>query len=321
MRPVPVIRSQYHQRRRRDRLIFLGFFLMSPLLVQAQAADELFDMSLEQLLNQPVVTASRYQQTVQEAPAIITVLTAEQIRHSGATSLYQLLEQVTSFYMTGSHFFANNVSAIRGDLLTHADNHVLILLNGKPLRESYSGGINFAIYNAFPILALDRIEVIRGPGSVLYGSNAFSGVINLVTGSKNGSPAQLGLGHAGFGGVALALTTEQSAWRAQLAVQLNQQDGWRFGAVDNNGQYAEIDYGQQNSGIYASVVYNSWQLDALSLHSEQDFFGASTSWAWALRRAATAIARCVSSVQRTRAKRSSVSRSATARATAMNGVR
>ena len=204
---------------------------------------------------------------------------AEQIRHSGATSLYQLLEQVTSFYMTGSHFFANNVSAIRGDLLTHADNHVLILLNGKPLRESYSGGINFAIYNAFPILALDRIEVIRGPGSVLYGSNAFSGVINLVTGSKNGPQAQLGLGHAGFGGVALALTTEQSAWRAQLAVQLNQQDGWRFGAVDNNGQYAEIDYGQQNSGIYASVVYNSWQLDALSLHSEQDFFGASTSWA------------------------------------------
>ncbi|MBZ9611535.1 TonB-dependent receptor plug domain-containing protein [Rheinheimera maricola] len=262
-----------------SRLIFIGFFIMLPQWAHAQAADELFDMSLEQLLNQPVVTASRYQQTVQEAPAIITVLSAEQIRNSGASSLYQLLEQVTSFYMSGSHFFPNNVSAVRGDLLTHADNHVLILLNGKPLRESYSGGINFAIYNAFPILALDRVEVIRGPGSVLYGSNAFSGVINLVTGSKNGSRAQLGLGQAGYGSAALALTTEQSAWRAQLAVQLNQQDGWRFGSFDNNGQYDEMDYGQKNSGIYASVTYNSWQLDALSLQSEQDFFGASTSWA------------------------------------------
>ncbi len=261
------------------RLIFLGFFLSTSQLAQAQPADELFDMSLEQLLNQPVVTASRYQQTVQEAPAIITVLSAEQIRHSGATSLYQLLEQVTSFYMTGSHFFPNNVSAIRGDLLTHADNHVLILLNGKPLRESYSGGINFAIYNAFPILALERVEVIRGPGSVLYGSNAFSGVINLVTGNKSGSQAQIGLGQAGYGSAALALTTQQQTWRAQLAIQLNQQAGWRFGSFDNNGHYAEIDYGQQNSGLYASVAYNGWQLDALSLVSEQDFFGASTSWA------------------------------------------
>lgn len=260
------------------RLIFLGFFLQPLYSVQAQTADDLFDMSLEQLLNQPVVTASRYEQSMQQAPAIITVVSAEQIRSSGATSLYQLLEQVTSFYMTGSHFFPNNVSAVRGDLLTHADNHVLILLNGKPLRESYSGGINFAIYNAFPIVALERIEVIRGPGSVLYGSNAFSGVINLVTGDRKSAQLSLGGGQQGFTNAALALHSEHQAWQMRVALQLNRQDGWHFAANDNNSQYNAIDYGAQNAGIYASVLYDKLQLDLLSLTSEQDFFGASTNW-------------------------------------------
>jgi len=57
----------------------------------------------------------------------------------------------------------------------------LILLNGRPLRDAGQGGVNGDLYSSFPLALLQQIEVIRGPGSVLYGTNAFAGVINLVT--------------------------------------------------------------------------------------------------------------------------------------------
>jgi len=70
---------------------------------------------------------------------------------------------------------------MRGVTQTHLDDKVLILLNGRPLRDAGQGGINGDIYSSFPLELIRQIEIIRGPGSVLYGTNAFSGVINIVT--------------------------------------------------------------------------------------------------------------------------------------------
>ena len=83
--------------------------------------------------------------------------------------------------MTGSFLFPRNMASIRGNLIKHEDNHVLVLINGRPFRDVTLGGVNFSIYTAFPIHMIERVEVIRGPGSVLYGTNAFTGVINVVT--------------------------------------------------------------------------------------------------------------------------------------------
>jgi outer membrane cobalamin receptor len=83
--------------------------------------------------------------------------------------------------MAGSPLVPRNVASIRGDLIKQEDNHVLVLINGRPFRDTTFGGINFSICTAFPIQTIERVEVIRGPGSVLYGTNALSGVINIVT--------------------------------------------------------------------------------------------------------------------------------------------
>ena len=88
---------------------------------------------------------------------------------------------------------AHNVPAVRGDLPTHTNNHTLLLINGRPVRESNSGGWNFPVYMAYPIDMIERIEFVRGPGSVLYGTNAYTGVINVITKEGRNEGCQMGI--------------------------------------------------------------------------------------------------------------------------------
>jgi outer membrane receptor for ferrienterochelin and colicins len=81
-----------------------------------------------------------------------------------------------------SELFADrSMIAFPGDPLRGTSTHVLLLLNGRPVREVQEGGIKTAILEGFPIDAIERIEVVKGPGSVLYGSEAFAGVVNVIT--------------------------------------------------------------------------------------------------------------------------------------------
>lgn len=260
-----------------------AFFAATAVLLGSAGAvadePDFFALSLTELMQVPVVTAGRYQEDITTASAVMSLITAEQIKASGADTLHQLLQHVTGIYMTGSHFFPRNVASMRGNLLTHADNHMLILLNGRPLRESYSGGINFAIYNAFPISSLNRVEVIRGPGSVLYGSNAFVGVINLVTEtSKKAAELNLTAGQQGLFGASINHQFHYDELNVHVSARLSQQDGWPFQSFDNNAQQQQIHYGQRNAGLFAGLSWQQWQLDLLSVSSSQDFFGAATNW-------------------------------------------
>ncbi len=78
-----------------------------------------------------------------------------------------------------------SVIASRGDQVMPSSSHILFLINGRPVREVLEGGIKSEMYESFPVTVIERIEVIRGPGSVLYGSQAFSAVINVVTKSPD----------------------------------------------------------------------------------------------------------------------------------------
>jgi outer membrane receptor protein involved in Fe transport len=75
--------------------------------------------------------------------------------------------------------------ASRGDQTKINGGHVLMLINGRPTREVLEGGLVSDLLESFPLAALERVEVIKGPGSVLYGSNAFSAVVNLITLAPN----------------------------------------------------------------------------------------------------------------------------------------
>ena len=132
-----------------------------------------------------VTTASKNADKLQDAAAIMSVISSQEIESYGALTLTDVLNRVTNLYMTGSCYFPNNLAGLRGDIQVHTSSHVLILIDGRPCRESFYSGVDLAVYNASPVAGIERIEIIRGPGSVLYGSNAVSGVINIIIKHKD----------------------------------------------------------------------------------------------------------------------------------------
>jgi outer membrane receptor protein involved in Fe transport len=99
----------------------------------------------------------------------------------GGTTLREVLERVPGLAASTAYFSDRSIVAARGDQTKINGGHVLFLINGRPTREVLEGGVVSDLLESFPISVLERIEVIKGPGSVLYGSNAFSAVVNLIT--------------------------------------------------------------------------------------------------------------------------------------------
>jgi iron complex outermembrane receptor protein len=140
--------------------------------------DDFSEVRLEDLLEQVVVTASRYEQKQSESPLPTTVITAEEIRASGATSIPELLRMVPGMDVMVTSAGDANVTA-RGfnGLLA---NKMLVMIDG---RSVYMDFYSVIPWEALPVVLDDiqSIEVIRGPGSALYGANAFLGVIQIIT--------------------------------------------------------------------------------------------------------------------------------------------
>ena len=125
-----------------------------------------------------LVTATKHPQTLRDAPAIASVITADEIRQMGARDLMDVLRRIPGFGVTKGYYGKEEIE-VRGLKTTNSEK-VKLLIDGHSVNDNLSGG---AVWG-FDSLTLDnvkRIEIIRGPGSALYGSNAFSGVINVIT--------------------------------------------------------------------------------------------------------------------------------------------
>jgi iron complex outermembrane receptor protein len=160
----------------------------------AQQGPDLNALPLEQLLNLDVVTASKIPQKISEAPSSVSVITAEDIRQRGYRTLTEVLQSVPG--MTVSYDRNYNYANMRGlgnpgDLNTR----LLVLIDGRRLNDVvYDQG---AIGTEFPVDLdlIDRVEFVPGPGSAIYGSSAFFGVVNVIT--KSGAAVHGALASAG----------------------------------------------------------------------------------------------------------------------------
>jgi outer membrane receptor protein involved in Fe transport len=146
----------------------------------ADVAD-LASMDLQSLMNLDVTTASRFGDKLSNAPAIMSIVTSDELRRFGGLTLNEILQRVAGLTGSTIYFIDRSLIAARGDQTKTNGGHILLLINGRPTREVMEGGVISDLMESFPVEILDRIEIIKGPGSVLYGSNAFSAVINLIT--------------------------------------------------------------------------------------------------------------------------------------------
>ena len=144
--------------------------------------EQFFDMSLEQLLQQKyyVSTASKYQQKISDAPASVTVITADEIRKHGYRNIADALDNVPGFYINydrNYHYLGVRGFRRPGDY----DTRILVLIDGHRVNENIGDGPGIGTLFPVDVDMIDKIEVIRGPGSSLYGSNALLAVINIIT--------------------------------------------------------------------------------------------------------------------------------------------
>lgn len=156
--------------------VLCALALVAPACAQQTDEDELALAYGEQPFVS-IATGSR--QPLTRAPAVATVITDDDIAAMGATDLDEVLETVPGLHVARSTLTFTPNYVIRGIHLGYTP-QVLMLLNGIPLTSIYTGNRG-SVWGGMPLENIARIEVIRGPGSALYGADAFSGVINIIT--------------------------------------------------------------------------------------------------------------------------------------------
>lgn len=244
--------------------------------VTAQDGDSIANLSLEDLMQAEVTSVAKKPQRLANAAAAVFVITAEDIRHSGATSLPEVLRLapgVDATRISGNRWAVS----IRGfaDLLA---DKLLVLVDGRNIFNPAFSGVLWEDFQV-PLEDIERIEVIRGPGSAVWGTNAVNGVISIITKSAAATQGGLavvragnvegGYGLARWGGAAQdgnlfyrAYVSAQNANSQQALDGSDGQDGYSHRAAgfrldgygangarwDMSGDVFDTD-GQANSGL------------------------------------------------------------------------
>src|SRR5579863_2915733 len=195
--------------------------------------NDLTQISLENLMNMEVTSASKKEQKISQVAAAIYVISQADIRESGALNIPDLLRMVPGLDVAQISSSAWAISA-RGFNLQFA-NKLLVLIDGRAVYTPLFGG-TFWDTQDVPLEDIDRIEVIRGPGGTVWGANAVNGVINIIT--KKAADTHGGMLVAGGGNVDQEFGTAQyggdAAKNTDYRVFAKYQNYDRF--LDLNGQ-------------------------------------------------------------------------------------
>lgn len=202
------------------------------------SADDLLSLSWEELNSQEISTLTRKRASLAQSPSAVFIVTAEDIRRSGARTVPDILRMVPGLQVAQINGWDQAVTA-RGMNGFYA-NKLLVMMDGRSIFNPFIAGVWWGDQNLF-LEDIDRIEIQRGPGGSLWGANAFNGVINIVT--KRGGDTQGGLAVAGggseergFGGVRYGFRTGESTYARVFANALYRDGTARTGGGDAHDQ-------------------------------------------------------------------------------------
>jgi iron complex outermembrane receptor protein len=137
-------------------------------------------LAIDSLLDVKVSTASKYAQRIGEVASSVTIVTSEDIERYGYRTLDDVLATIPGFYTSNDRNYT--YIGVRGfSRPTDYNNRILVLIDGNTVNEAIWGSAPMGGELSVPMRALERVEIVRGPGSALYGTGAIFGVINLIT--------------------------------------------------------------------------------------------------------------------------------------------
>ncbi len=201
-------------------------------------------------LRDVVVTGTRNATDVRHLPMTVTVIGREQLTERHLTSaLPTVMQQVPSFFVTGRSMMGYGVSTgaagginLRG--ISGGAGQMLVLIDGHP---QYNGVYGHPISDSYQTMMMERVEVLRGPASVLYGSNAMGGVMNIVTRgmAKDGSETNVSLGAGSYGTFKAEVSNQQKhgKFSSTVAAQYGRTDNHRPNmGFEQYGGYVKLGY-------------------------------------------------------------------------------
>ena len=237
----------------------LAFFtgcLISAVSLQAQTSKDSTKVARSYAINEVVVTGTRSETDVRHLPMTVSVVGRPQLEASQQTSVLPVLNsQVPGFFSTSRGVMGYGVAtgasgqmSLRGiggpaqaGLPTTG---LLVLIDGHP---QYMGLMGHPIADAYQTMMAERVEVLRGPASVLYGSNAMGGVINIVTRKmqEDGIRTNINIGAGSYGSVQTEVTNRirKGRFSSTVTASYNRTDGHRADmAFEQYGGYAKLGY-------------------------------------------------------------------------------
>ena len=265
----------------------LSIFYSGKALSNIESEDDLFDLSFEQLLDVNISLATKTDETRSSVPSSITVFNQQQISLLGVSNAYELMNFVPGFQSTrGDWVGAVPKEHTRGIYLDSGN--VLVMINGQRLNEPSFG--KASVYMPFiPVELIERVEFIRGPGSALYGTNAFLGVMNVVT-TNTRSQLSASIGEHGEVQAGLSFNKQiDDDLKLYSNLSFNRRDGenYEFGVKDPMEAYF-LEFGAQWQNLNVSIRQNATRLDEfINLagtsqgnhhHSENTAFNAKYEW-------------------------------------------
>jgi len=225
--------------------------------------EDLFEMSLEELMEVKVTTVSKKEDTLFETPASITVISSEDIRRSGHQSIPEVLRMVPGIHVAKIDSNKWAITA-RGFNSLYAEK-LLVMIDGRTVFTPLYSGVYWDVQDLM-LEDVERIEVVRGPGGTLWGANAVNGIINIIT--KNAKDTQGNLFTAGTG------TEEKGGSSLRHGGKLGENTYYRIyakyfnrdEAVYGNGERANDGYDALREGF--RIDWNSLEDDHVTLQGD-----------------------------------------------------
>jgi iron complex outermembrane receptor protein len=228
--------------------------------------DDVFDVFDGLIKARKTTIATGDTQSTARAPSVTSVITSQDMEAIGATDLDEALETVPGLHVRRDNLRYNPIYAIRG-LSSTSNPEVLTLINGIPINNLFYGDRS-NVWGGMPINAISRIEIIRGPGSAVYGADAYSGVINIITKTKediNGTESGVRLGSFNTEDAWILHGSQWAGFDLAFALEYHDTDGQRE-TIEADAQTAF----DQLFGTHASFAPGPVNLALHSIESRLD---------------------------------------------------